>query len=167
MKSNIHRSLLFTPLHYTHMGHPMSLRFIFTAHTETHIQCSTRTGQTLTLTELYHLLLHQYQTMATASHKIASSCITAPSNLHLQDSYITPPKSLDSYPLKHAITPSHSANTSHYGHTKSYTEELMDNDLTILPLGCPPSSGPVEPLSQVGSNWKSFSTHFTQEFELL
>ena len=84
------------------------------------------------------------------------------SHMTLQNPFITPPQALDldaySTPLSCHMSRSH---------PKSFTEllHLADDDYETVPLTdspSPPNTGNIG-----SSNWESFTSHFTQEFEWL
>ena len=100
-------------------------------------------------------------TNAAQSH--VSHHMTPATNSPMQNTLLTPPQSLHIDPHKPSLTPL-SRPTKHY--PKSFTQQLMDNDFDILPLGDQPAPRKLVN-SEVGRNWESFSAHFTQEFEWL
>lgn len=99
-------------------------------------------------------------TVASQSH--ASHHMTPVTNYPMQHTLPTPTQSLHIDPHEPSLTPL-SRPTKH---PKSFTQQLMEDDIDILPLGDQSTKRKLAN-SEVGRNWESFSVHFTQEFEWL
>ncbi|XP_068742335.1 myosin-M heavy chain-like [Montipora capricornis] len=79
----------------------------------------------------------------------------------MQNTFTTSPFHIPPQPQTHYTNSS----LSHHDHSSSYSS-LLEDDLELQDFGMRHDQGPL-PSSEVNSEWTSFTTHFTQQFEEL